>query len=284
MWWRSIGFRGLRTRPDTGDWLDFALVGRDSTPASLFAQLENLDAEQTSRLRQRWAGDLARIEGVVACGDSEIGTTACAIPAQFFSSEHHWAVLMDRLRGMPGIAPAHWRRALQQYAAFLRACINLSTRLEQHRGQRNPAEFATTALFHQSELATRIPAERLGPGEAREFCVKDGQSLKLRLGSHDFTLLLRPLPALQDEYGRCLPLPRAKCQVGRHSDCDLCLGDDYRSVSRRHVLIELLAGDRVRLTDTSSYGTWVLQPQLFRADVKEWSELPATRAMSGLAR
>ena len=57
------------------------------------------------------------------------------------------------------------------------------------------------------------------------------------------------------------PLRVGKNIVGRDSACDVLINAAHRDVSRRHLIIEVEPGDRIRLTDISSHGT-SLNPRL----------------------
>lgn len=121
--------------------------------------------------------------------------------------------------------------------------------------------------FSISELLGHEPAKadyhRLPKGEP--VCLGFGphQCLGLRLGKHKFNLVAGEPWLLIDPSGSDSRVAPGRCEVGRHQEADIVIYGRYRSVSRKHLLVETEGPGVVRLTDTSSLGTFAALPDLW---------------------
>lgn len=257
--------------------LEFALTGRDAPPAALVALLFEAELDRLTRLRTLWRENSGLVEPILKLSEADLVASVRRLPTSFFGTDHQWGEYMERL-GAAGPVPARlWRAALSQYLAFLGSCLEVVELVMKTRYVGSRPEFvhdATMKVPEPAEAPTRIPAERLNPGEPREVILNSRRPIKLRLGEFLFTLQAGSPPTLFDDAGLDYPLTGPVCHVGRHSDCEIHLGDRFRSLSRRHLLIELLPDQRVRLTDTSTYGSWLLEPQEGLVEVQPWQQAP----------
>lgn len=97
-----------------------------------------------------------------------------------------------------------------------------------------------------------------------EFSLGEGEAVELLLASHRFELRGGPDACLVDEWGVAYHLPEGRTSVGRHIDNDIMLDPRYQEVSRFHILIDREEPDIIRLTDLSSFGTFMRGGQLER--------------------
>jgi len=116
-----------------------------------------------------------------------------------------------------------------------------------------------TGIF---EIARYLPAEaerlqRLPRGEPVSVRIPGDEGLAMKLARNSFTLYAGSSYRIVDEKGASCPLDNDVNLVGRHRGNEVPVDPDFRDVSRRHVLIELLSPDTVRMTDLSSHGTFV---------------------------
>lgn len=95
-----------------------------------------------------------------------------------------------------------------------------------------------------------------------EFALGEGEAVELLLASHRFELRGGADACLIDEWGVAYHLPEGRTSVGRHIDNDIMLDPRYQEVSRFHMLIDREEPDVIRLTDLSSFGTFMRAGQL----------------------
>ena len=115
--------------------------------------------------------------------------------------------------------------------------------------------------FDLAELAALPLAsttiERTAKGESLRVRFKLHQSLRLRLGKHDFLLVSGQHFLLIDECGAEVRVIGPRCLVGRGSECGATVNQRYRPVSRKHTIVEIEDDGGVQLTDISSLGTFL---------------------------
>ncbi|NKC13599.1 MAG: FHA domain-containing protein [Gammaproteobacteria bacterium] len=100
--------------------------------------------------------------------------------------------------------------------------------------------------------------ERLPENEPVRVDFGPRQSPVLRLANHDFTLVSGSHNFLLiDDTGGDIRLPGNHAVVGRASSCGAVLSARYRSVSRKHLMIEIHDDGTVYLTDISLMGTYI---------------------------
>jgi hypothetical protein len=110
-----------------------------------------------------------------------------------------------------------------------------------------------TAIQHSPDY------HRLPRGRAVDVVLAPGEVATLFL-AHRRMALKRDEErlVLVDETGTEIPLEDGRYVVGRSQDCDVVLLDSPADVSRKHLIIDR-SGDEMRLTDTSSHGTFVVR-------------------------
>ena len=117
-----------------------------------------------------------------------------------------------------------------------------------------------TAIFHIEQIAMEGDTEGfafLPRGETLEVRVPAGETLELHLSNYRMKLHVGQRYRLTDEDGKIHVLPTGKSTVGRHATADVVVATDNRTISRKHLILEPVSPDTVRLTDLSSHGTSV---------------------------
>ena len=119
--------------------------------------------------------------------------------------------------------------------------------------------FNDTARIDLTRLATPKAGEpsfaRIPKGEIVDIALKTGQSVTVRLARHNFCFVAGNSIQLVDDAGRRSPLREGKNIVGRDRTSDIVVDQEYRDVSRKHLIVETSGDTSVRLTDISSLGT-----------------------------
>ena len=100
-------------------------------------------------------------------------------------------------------------------------------------------------------------SKRMAKGESLRMHFKQHQSLRMRLGKHDFVLVSGQQFLLIDECGAEVRVVGPRCLIGRGSGCGATVNQRYRSVSRKHLIVEIEDDGWVHLTDISSLGTFL---------------------------
>ncbi len=271
----SLRFRSL------GEF-EFALAGRTEVPASKIAEVSQLSLEA---LRQE-ARDIKAVERrfieLISREFEQPGTIAQAlreVDLHLFSQDHHWREIMAALRDRDAAYDELKRVAIAKYLQYLVSRQELikivykQQKLQQRQAhppvngatdsvKEGEPQFRETVVFESQILDASGSNgkagqwQRLPKGEAVVLVLEE--DLPLRLSRHHFGIGRRDdkvfflLPNGQEE-----PLRPGKNIIGRDSVCNVILDDSLRDISRLHLIIELLEGEQIRLTDLSSHGTWV---------------------------
>lgn len=168
--------------------------------------------------------------------------------------------------------------AIERYRQYLRAALRCLEGIARGRlNQRHddssvgrlmdmPGNGASTAmvqqlLFDLRELADDSTAmhglERLPKGEPCSVKFAPHQSMRIRLAKYDFTLVSGSQFLLIDDTGGDLRLPPGRVILGRGNTCSVMLDARYRSISRKHVIVQIADDGTVAFTDVSSMGTFL---------------------------
>lgn len=98
---------------------------------------------------------------------------------------------------------------------------------------------------------------RLPKGEPVAVLLKPNEPLAVVLADHRLHLVMDSSLALVDAVGQRRELRAGRNIVGRDGQCDVVIDQNFKNVSRKHLLIETEGESVVRLTDISSLGTFV---------------------------
>jgi len=267
---------------------EFCLDSRTQYPVRRVSELVGLsgDALRRSaidirRVEKRFAGILARsIEEPDSIGELLLETEG-----KLFSQDHDWREIAEVLAHKPPMYNAYKRLLLVKYIQYLGSRQDVLRSLYAARRRDSPAQphprpgagdgpavrtprvesddtrvtpFTETAIFDLGEIRAAggdMEFRPLPRGESVRVELRDGREMALRLAGEEFKLFPGPRFHLCDGAGRIYPLRTGRNVVGRHADNEVVIDPSRRSISRRHLLIEPLAFDAVRLTDLSSLGT-----------------------------
>ncbi len=98
---------------------------------------------------------------------------------------------------------------------------------------------------------------RIPLGEAVEVSLGAEEVLRFRLSRHRFELVGGDHPYVVDGSGVTCFVRPGRNMVGRHPESDLTVDANFADVSRAHMVLEWDGGERFRIMDLSSRGTWL---------------------------
>lgn len=250
-------------RPDD---FAFALAGRTAIPHRRLAQLGQFDTitlvREATALRHLEQRLFEALEGSLQ-GRRSLHDALGAMGAGAFAPEFDWRGLFAALNRLGREFELFRRIAVAKYLQFLGAqqhVIGLFLRLHGKAGASLP-ESEEALFLDLPEGADEVDGRRelveLRRGEPYELRLPRGEALALRLADRGFSLIAGQPVTLLDERGKVYALASGMNCVGRDLGNDVAVDTAYRTVSRRHLLIEVNGHDRLRLIDLSTHGTWV---------------------------
>ena len=232
------------------------------------------------------------------------------LDAKLFSQDHGWRDLMTALTRVEGDYDDFKSLALVKYMQYLGSrqdvlrSIYLEKKYEREAAPpgRDFDPLATYAIgldpsrtlaapadappLHETAIfedITRIAAAGAGNAAMRALprgetlCVNLGEdgSLPLQLSrQHTFSLRTGNPMVLADPDGNEVTLGEGRNVVGRHAGNEVVVGAQYRTVSRRHVVIEPLGSQMALITDLSAHGSFVPADRLPEAPRREDTIVP----------
>ena len=123
-----------------------------------------------------------------------------------------------------------------------------------------------TAIFQVEHFTLEGDTEGfalLPRGETLDIKLEQNEPLEILLSN----LRLKVYPGqrfrLTGEDGQVHILATGKNLIGRHGSCDVVVGGDNRTISRKHLMIEPISTTAVRITDLSSHGTSIPMHYLY---------------------
>jgi len=253
----------------------FALAGRAGVPGQRVTSLVGLSTEALRReaeairvVEQKFNDAL---DGVLR-DVTRIGTFLKDIDLGLVSQDHDWRNIISALNGLDEPLEAYKKVALVKYVQYLAARRQAVTaiysgRKGSHAGgaesDQIEGKLRETAIFDLAELADN-EAEgftRMPKGETVEIDLATEGQVTLLLAKHRCRIESNGKLQFVDDADTVTALRIGKNIVGRDSACDVLVSASYRDVSRRHLIVEVEPGERIRLTDISSHGT-SLSPRL----------------------
>lgn len=115
-----------------------------------------------------------------------------------------------------------------------------------------------TQMFRPAPKKAPV-TRRLPRGEPVILNLRSGEVIEIRLSKHKLWLNSTSGLELVDEEGQHYMLTRGRNVIGRDMECDISLNPVLKDVSRKHLIIEDLGDDQLKLTDLSTHGTFVTQ-------------------------
>ena len=258
--------------------LGAALRSRTEVGSLKVAQLRML----TKHSLEEEAGGLRQtnrvIEAALSKRDSElnpIGGFLERLDLALINKDQDWQVILGCLKRQDASYEEYKQVALLEYCKYLQGRLNLIETLLSSAGKqsdksgskgRRPAsedELAETSEFilgdGRVEKLPKRAYRRLPKGDTVTVQLEPQHSLHLSLAKHRFTLVLGEPCRLIDEGGREAIVPPGKNIVGRGPTADVAVNERYRSISRSHAIMEVDSAGKVKITDVSSHGTFLMR-------------------------
>lgn len=269
--------------------LEFALSGKTSPSSQRTAAIVRLsdtdlirEVESFKQMEQKVSQALARCHDDPNAADEFLRD----LDITLVHEDNEWREFLWALARSDGKVPEFKRVALSKYLQFLESAQALVRAIFAERRRPAGADAAAadavraaanevrprqSLAFSIADILGREPARlefnRLPKGEAIAVEFEPHQSLCVMLAKHRFTLASGDPWLLIDASGNDRQVRPEECLVGRHPEADILVYPGYRSVSRRHLIIETRSDTLVHLTDTSSLGTFVPLPNLYALKV-----------------
>ncbi len=261
--------------------LEFALDGRSSpsvAKSKAMVQLseEDLVREIDSYLEMEQQLSFALKAGQT--GDDSVERLLRDLDLSLIEEDNDWRDLLQVLSNVAAGFANYQRVALEGYLKYVAAGQQLAEAiLFGRRAERDVADadadlrsgggdvrarqclsFSLAELLSQDHR--KIEFNRLPEKESVSVGLRPHECLMLMLGKYPFILVSGEPWRLIDPSGSDTRVSPGRCSIGRHPGADINVYAGYRSVSRRHLLIETESDRVVRLTDLSSLGTFAALP------------------------
>lgn len=269
-----LGSRTLVARTPAD--LELGLQGRTSVSAARADALGALSVPDLEREGEALRDQEQRmIRALAREGDGRAGLdpVLAALDTSAVTEDQEWRSILAALgEAGPAARPYH-RVVVGNYLAYVGAARDLVRGLLARRSDPRPGEevgdptadlgprqaliFDLAALDGESGPESAPEFNRMPKGDTIEIELRPHQSLELLLAKHAFTLVAGSPFLLVDEHGNDVKLGPGKNVVGRSSQADAELDPCLRAISRRHLIVEIAADHRVRITDISTLGTFV---------------------------
>jgi hypothetical protein len=245
---------------------EFALGGRVSV--SLVKVVELLHRPASSLRRETVAirlieQNLLRVVDHCLLKPDHIGALLHDIGIRGFSTDYRWRAIFESLAEGGAELNAYRHVAVSKYLQYLCARRDALGIVYYHKtGKALEDEIVVDAPLPEAsnDVADQtIPPGRrpLPHGKPVVVAMDSTRDLPLFLAEHELILRVADGMLLIDEQGRPHRLSNRQHTIGRALGNDITLDGDTASVSRKHLIIEPLSGNRVRLTDLSARGTFI---------------------------
>lgn len=257
----------------------FALEGRTQFPSRRLRDLLALPAAQLKSEAQDIREVERRFADLLALSVQDPACTTRLlrqIPVHLFSQDHEWRLIMEGLRTLDGRYDPYKQAALVKYLQYLGSRQEVLQTLYVDRGGQTADALAepvlvavgaggamrATALFDLTDGAEETGEgemyRRLARGERTTIRLPAGQPVPLLMARWRFRILGGQAPRLEDAEGRQYSLIAGQNTVGRHVGNEVVVNPAYGTISRKHLIIEVIPGrERITLTDISSHGSFV---------------------------
>ena len=266
---------------------EFSLAGRTSVPSQKISALmkhtpHELKAEAATidELEQRLQTMLVRLE------DASINRAMMGLDPAVFSHDHDWRSIITGLNECGEEYREFKIIALKMYMQYLHSRKVLLKDIYAERramamqgnevkdtpvaggdnlGSTSSPDSALSGTVSDVSLPARNERNlepvlrRLPKGEPVVVHILAGENIEIRLSKHKFRLMGNGGLALVDPKGQHYPLARGRNMIGRDTECDISLNPSLKDISRRHLIIENPGDNQLKLTDLSTYGTFVVQ-------------------------
>jgi len=268
---------------------EFSLNGRTAVPSQKISSLMKLSTRELkaeaftiAELEKRFFALLQQTEDVT------INTAMSKLDPTIFSSDHGWRGIIAELNECGEEYREYKLAALKKYMQYLasRKTLLMGLYTEKKSMMEKTDEVKDHTMFSKLDKlsatanlestmsggsasdATQIfqPARKRKPvtkqlqkGEPLIISLETGEDIELKLSKHKFKLSHVDGMELIDQEGQHYLLSVGRNVVGRDMECDISLDPAMKDISRKHLIIEYLGDNRLKLTDLSSHGTSVTQ-------------------------
>jgi len=268
---------------------EFSLNGRTAVPSQKISALMKLsprelkaEAFTIAELEKRFFALLQRSE------DITINTAMSKLDPTIFSADHGWRNIIAELNECGEEYREFKLAALKKYMQYLasRKTLLMGLYTEKKALMEKADEVKDHTMFSRSDklsatanlestmsggtasdatqifqpVRKRTPVTRQLPkGEPLILQVPVGEEIELKLSKHKFRLSNTEGMELIDQEGQHYILSKGRNVVGRDMECDISLDPTMKDISRKHLIIEYLGDNRLKLTDLSTHGTSVTQ-------------------------
>jgi hypothetical protein len=193
------------------------------------------------------------------------------------SQDFGWRAIIGALCKFGSSVDEFKRAALQKYQHYLlvRAeAVSLFLNYRAVSQGASRAQASNTGAPREESRATSVidvapqmtnsngAYDRLPKGDTIDIALRTGDEIPLMLVNHRCKIIggIGNHPSFIDAQGKEVALRDGRTVVGRDSRSDVCLYSDRRDISRKHLIVERTADNIIRLTDTSSLGTFIPPP------------------------
>lgn len=235
------------------------LATRNKVPADKIAELATWPDDEIEREAEKVAAILNRFAVAVA---EAVDNAAAAdnflrqLDLDLIERDHNWRDIFRSIRVQKVWRAEHKTAAIAAYLDYL----SFRKRLVGYIMTRKASLARTNSWMHDDLVPHRIHNDgyvQLKKSEPLSLDVPPGGTVELLLASRPFRLIATQPGRLIDEDGQHYPFKQGKNIIGRHVSADIRLPDRYEDISRAHLLVQLVRGTRLSLTDLSTGGTFI---------------------------
>jgi hypothetical protein len=204
-----------------------------------------------------------------------------------FSQDYDWRQIMFELSKKSTAFSEYKLEAVNYYQQYIQSRINVAnTIVDKRRGHLGDEDgdktvfqetvqahaehvkkekenlFVSTSLIDltdDKDLADVVKSKddfkRLPRGQTVAVDTSGIEELPIKIGSRKFTIEIKEKMELVSHKGERYPLLAGENLVGRSTKCSIVLNPELVDISRQHLVIELVEGNKLQFTDISSSGT-----------------------------
>ena len=271
----ELDVHGVNVRFRSVDEFEFALAGRSGIPSDKLSRLVNMkdaellrEAEGIRKLEKRFSEILAHVMRT----ESKLGPILEALDMSLVTQDNDWRTVIEALNLTTGDSVEDYKRvALVKYMQYLQARQDaIRTLYSQRKANRNEAavqvqspedKIRETLIFDLSEGvpdgSTDDGMRRLPKGEPISFGISASTPLHVKLVKHACTITVDNGLMFIDDANNSSPLTAGRYTIGRDGECEIPLNPEYRDISRKHLIVDVVGQQQVQLTDVSSLGSFV---------------------------
>ncbi|MEM7467312.1 MAG: FHA domain-containing protein [Pseudomonadota bacterium] len=251
-----------------------AVEGRTAISSALFTQISKLNHHELHVLASTLKEEEKTLIDVLERTLSAPGTLTAAInriPLSVLRNDHCWRDIIVSLCDLDAdeeylqtavVKYLQFLSSHQEVVRLLHAITSEETTIpasqEDIEADVAPYETALFDVLQYSDAGRMVnPYRRLPQGEAVTLHALPGHPINLLLAKYSFELVNRNGWKLLDAKNREYALANDLNYIGRGRENDVALSNEYRNVSRKHVIVHPLDDSSVVLIDLSSHGTFV---------------------------